>query len=132
MQVIEQRGTNRSAPGRRGGGRKRDTEMVIRAQERNAGAMGHSPIAPRVATLRTGWPRGAQFRLALLRRKPEIITGRGLRAHWRESLRVYSPRVRESVHRRSFAFALLDRSTTRRPSARIAILCGIISLACTS
>ena len=45
MQVIEQRGTYRSSPATRGGGRKRDTMIVIYAQERNAGAMGHSPIA---------------------------------------------------------------------------------------
>lgn len=79
MRAIEQRGNSPSHER----GRKGDTKVVIRAQERNAGAMGHSPIA--------GWcnpSNGVAARHSVPSRFSPKKTGngRGLRAHWRENL----------------------------------------------
>lgn len=55
--------------------RKGDTGMVIRAQERNASALGHIPVTEGATPLiEACQPRDAQSRLALLRRKPEIVS----------------------------------------------------------
>lgn len=88
---------NSAASSRARDERKRDTGVVIRAQERNAGAMGHSPIAE-PQPFERGWSRDAQSRLALLRRKPEIVT-QASRALAGKSVRrpSRSSRVRESV-----------------------------------
>lgn len=51
-----------------------DTGIVIRAQERNASAVGHSPVTEGATPpIKACQPRDAQSRLALLRRKPEIV-----------------------------------------------------------
>ena len=62
--------------GRKGGQRRweGDTGIVIRAQERNASAVGHSPVTEGATPpIKACQPRDAQSRLALLRRKPEIV-----------------------------------------------------------
>lgn len=89
MQVIEQRGTNRSAPATCGSGRERETRRWLYARRSVTQARWATAPLPRVVTLRTGWPRDAQSRLALLRRKPEINIGCNFRAHWRENLCVF-------------------------------------------
>lgn len=63
--------------------RKRDMRVVIRAQERNAGAMGHSPIAGGGNP-----PNGVAARHSVPSRFSPKKTGNGrsLRAHWRENL----------------------------------------------
>lgn len=68
---------------------ERETRRWLYARRSVTQARWATAPSPRVATLRTGWPRDAQSRLALLRRKPEINAGRSLRAHWRESLCVF-------------------------------------------
>lgn len=94
MQVIEQRENEQISPSYMRAGRKRDMEMVIRAQERNAGAMGHSLHC-------RGWQpfeRGSRETLSpvsLFSGENRILTrSRSLRAHWRESLCVSVASVR--------------------------------------
>lgn len=101
--------------------RKRDTGVVIRAQERNAGAMGHSPIAEPQPFGRGG--RETLSPVSLFSGENRKYS-RTRRAPWRESL----SRLRECASPSRWSS---PKSRDPSPSRRDSSTCEIVSsLAC--
>lgn len=108
--------------------RGRETRRWLYARRSVTQARWATAPLPRVATLRTGWPRDAQSRLALLRRKPEINIGCSFRAHWRESLCVFVASV--LAHFLLVVGISCFSIAKQHDPSRRSQFCGIVSLAC--